>query len=404
MSNMPLRAISSLSLGSCAHHSLYIKLQAAKNAGFTAIDLYGDDWDQFKVDYAKAADLAPSRMDGDHTSIEAAKEIRRLCAHFGLKLLCLQPFRDLEGRIDPTEALERMVAARGTLSVLPHLGTDMLLIPSTTLPAEKVTNDFSRIAEDLAELADHASAFSPPLRVCYEALSWGTHISTWRDAWEVVRMANRTNLGLCLDSFNTAARQWADPYKKTGKRHGRVDEELRRDLAELVKIVPPHRIFYFQIADGKLMQPPMNEPLDPNEPRLRPWSRGYRLFPLEMGAYLPVKEFTEAVMELGYNGPWCIEVFNNSLHDANPTVPSSHAGRAIRSLIALENTVGLRDERKPDTWHFLSQYESILTASPFPLKKNALSMFIFTLLILGVGLPMLLLALPSLFPSSSLAA
>jgi len=340
---MPLRAISSLSLGSCAHHSLYAKLQAARQAGFTAIDIYGDDWEQFKVDYAKSRGLPPSTIDGDHTSIEAAKEIGRICRQLGLKLLCLQPFRDFEGRIDVPEAQERMMAARGTLSILPHLGTDMLLIPSTTLPAEKITRDFNHMAKDLAKLADYANAFSPPLRVCYEALSWGTHVSTWRDAWEVVRLANRSNLGLCLDSFNTAARQWADPYQHSGKRHAAVDEELRRDLELLVNIVPAEKIFYFQIADGKLMAPPLQLPTDPNEPILRPWSRGYRLFPLEtnLGAYLPVKPFTDAVLATGYNGPWCIEVFNDSLHDPTPTVPSSHAGRAMRSLIALEDAVGL---------------------------------------------------------------
>ncbi|KIJ51029.1 hypothetical protein M422DRAFT_776911 [Sphaerobolus stellatus SS14] len=391
MSNfMPLRGISSLSLGDCAHHSLYDKLQAAKDAGFTAIDLYGDDWDQFKAEYAKSADLPPSRMDGDNTSIEAAKEIRRLCAHFGLQLLCLQPFRDFEGRINPAERKERMVAAKGTLSILPHLGTDMLLIPSTAIPAEKLTKDFRRMAEDLAQLADHASTYSPPLRICYEALSWGTHVNTWRQAWEIVRIANRANLGLCLDSFNAAAREWADPYQKSGKLHERVDEEMRHNLAELVKNVPPNRIFYYQVADGTRMQPPLNEPTDPNEPRLRPWSRGYRLFPLEKtrGAYLPIAEFTEAVMKLGYTGPWCIEFFNNSLHDSSSKVPGAHAARGIRSLIALESAVGLGIGKRPDAGKLYSQYESVLKTSPIPLKKNAVPIFIFTFLLVGVGFPL----------------
>lgn len=339
---MPLFAVSSLSLGSCVHHSLYNKLEAARNAGFTAVDLYGDDWVQFKREYATATpSLPPSAFDGDPTSIEAAKQVRLICDHFGLKLLCLQPFRDFEGRLDATEAEARMQDARGTLSVLPYLGTDMLLIPSSTLPAHKITKDRHRIADDLGRLADYANSFSPPLRVCYEALSWGTHVSTWRDAWQVVRLANRTNLGLCVDSFNTAARQWADPFQPNGKLNEAVDDALRRDLLELVKIVPAHSIFYFQVADGKFMQPPLLPPTDPDEPRLRPWSRGNRLFPLEMelGAYLPVKPFTEAVLATGFDGPWCIEVFNNSLQDPHPTVPNSHARRAMASLIALENAV-----------------------------------------------------------------
>jgi 4-hydroxyphenylpyruvate dioxygenase len=261
------------------HHGLYNKLEAARNAGFTAVDLYGDDWEQFKKAFAAASSLPPSTFDGDHTSVEAAKEVKRMCDRLGLKLLCLQPFRDFEGRLDPNEANERMQAARGTLSLLPHMGTDMLVIPSSTLPAHKISKDKHLLSTELGRLADYARTYSPPLRVCYEALSWGTHISTWRDAWEVVRLGNRVNLGLCLDSFNTAARQWADPFQPNGKLNSHVDEDLRQDMLELVKIVPAHKIFYFQIADGKFMHPPLTPPSDPEEPRLRPWSRGFRLFP-----------------------------------------------------------------------------------------------------------------------------
>ncbi|KAF8581079.1 xylose isomerase-like protein [Ramaria rubella] len=334
----PQLAISTLSLGSCDHHSLQDKLLAAAHAGFTAIDLFDADWEQFKSHYAKLHNLPPSIIDGDDTSVAAARAINRMCTSLRLRILCLQPFREFEARKDQNEAADRMIRARGTLSILPMLGTTMLLIPSTTLSADQLDPSPLRMAADLAQLADHAASFSPPLSICYEALSWGTHVSTWRAAWDVVKLANRYNLGLCLDSFNTAAREWADPYNPSGVRDPTVNSALRRSLDDLVANVPANRIFYFQLADGQRMLTPLTPPDDPTIPLLRPWSRSYRLFPLETarGAYLPVKEFTEAVLKTGYQGPWSLEVFNDSLQDPNPNVPNDHASRGI---VALQKTL-----------------------------------------------------------------
>ena len=339
----PQLGISTLSLGSCDHHSLFSKLQAAARTGFTAVDLFDTDWEHFKRQYAKLNNLPPSTIDGDNTSVAAARAINAMCVSLNLRLLCLQPFREFEGRKDPEEAAERMRHARGTLSILPILGTSMLLIPSTTLPASQVDSNPSRMAADLAELADYAATFSPPLDICYEALSWGTHVSTWKAAWQVVELANRPNLGLCLDSFNTAAREWADPYSSSGVRHASIDNTLRRSLDELVTNVPASKIFYFQLADGQRMVTPLTPPEDPTIPPLRPWSRSYRLFPLETtrGAYLPVKEFAVAVRRTGYKGPWCLEIFNDSLNDPGSDVPDDHARRGIESLSKLLAVVGI---------------------------------------------------------------
>jgi 4-hydroxyphenylpyruvate dioxygenase len=330
----PELGISTLSLGSCDHHPLPVKLQAAASAGFTSIDLFDADWEHFKRHYADTNDLPPSTIDGDETSIGAARAINRICTCLHLRILCLQPFRDFEGRKDPKEAADRMLRACGTISILPVLGTTMLLIPSTALPASRVDSNPRCMAADLAQLADYAASYSPPISLCYEALSWGTHVNTWRAAWEVVRLANRPNLGLCLDSFNVAAREWADPYSTSGVRGPAINNVLRRSIEDLVASVPAHKIFYFQLADGQRMLPPLTPPEDPTVPLLLPWSRGYRLFPLETsrGAYLPVKEFAEAVCRIGYKGPWCLEMFNISLTDPGANVPDEHARRGIESL------------------------------------------------------------------------
>jgi len=200
------------------------------------------------------------------------------------------------------------------------------------------------MAADLAQLAGYAASYSPPIRICYEALSWGTNVSTYRAAWDVVRLANRPNLGLCLDSFNTAAREWADPYSTSGVRDPMANDTLRKSLNDLVATVPGSKIFYFQLADGQRMSPPLIPPEDPSVPPLRPWSRSYRLFPLETakGAYLPVKEFTEAVCRTGYQGPWCLEIFNDSLSEQRASVPDEHARRGMESLHKILAVVGIK--------------------------------------------------------------
>lgn len=82
------------------------------------------------------------------------------------------------------------------------------------------------------------------------------------------------------------------------------------------------------------MSPPMPPHTDPEVPKLRPWSRSYRLFPCEqdLGGYLPVDKFSDAVIRCGYVGPWSLEVFNSSLSDNDESVPLVHGMRGIKGL------------------------------------------------------------------------
>jgi 4-hydroxyphenylpyruvate dioxygenase len=78
----------------------------------------------------------------------------------------------------------------------------------------------------------------------------------------------------------------------------------------------------------------LSPPADPSVPRLLPWSRGHRLFPLEetRGAYLPVLKFCEAIVRTGYNGPWSLEVFNKSLSSPRAETCLEHAERGYSGL------------------------------------------------------------------------
>ncbi|KAK4705458.1 hypothetical protein P7C70_g750, partial [Phenoliferia sp. Uapishka_3] len=332
----PALGIASLSLGSFEHHSLPSKLLAAAQAGFSNIELFDLDWWSFRDSYAKDHNLPPSTRDGDSTSLFAAAALGALVQSFGLSISCWQPLRNFEGFISDEDTKESRAFAKGILDIMPALGTELLLCCTTSTPAPRTSGSLDRCVRDLQWLADEAATYDPPIRIMYEGLSFGAHRQTWQSAYEVVEKANRPNLGLCLDSFNTLALEWADPYSPTGTLSPDVDDKLNQNMAELVARVPGDKIYFFQVADGRRMDPPMQLPADPTIPRIRPWSRSHRLFPLEkeLGAYLPVDKFADAVVQTGYSGPWSLEVFNDSLADPSIETPKNHAQRGIKGLRA----------------------------------------------------------------------
>ncbi|KAJ0417504.1 xylose isomerase-like protein [Aspergillus carlsbadensis] len=177
------------------------------------------------------------------------------------------------------------------------------------------------------------------LKIGYEGLSWARR-DTWKSTWEVIQKANRENVGIVLDAFNILAVEFANPYNPTGS--GRVHDDpdiaaraLNNSMTDLVRSIPPEKILFYQVADAQLMNPStFTKPFDPAIPPLRPWSRGYRLFPCEKdrGGYMPVEIVTAAVLATGYTGPLSLEVFNRSLDEAGEGVVLEHAARGVVGL------------------------------------------------------------------------
>ncbi|GAA5826725.1 hypothetical protein JCM3770_002519 [Rhodotorula araucariae] len=331
---LPPFGIASLSLGSCDSHPLERKLAAAAEHGFASIELFDLDWQRFRDEFAREHAFSLPCAEGDAASVAAAQALAALCRRYGVAVSCWQPLRNFEGFVGEDDEREARAYAKGILDIMPILGTDLLLCCTTSTPAPRTTASLDKAVADLRWLADLAATYSPPIRVMYEGLSFGAHRRSWQQAWEVVEHADRPNLGLCLDSFNTLALEWADPYAEDGRLGPDVDDKLEDNLAELVRRVPGDKIFFYQVADGRFMSPPLTAPSDPSVPRIRPWSRSHRLFPLEhaLGAYLPVSRFSDAVVATGYAGPWSLEVFNDSLAETGVEVPSEHARRGIEGL------------------------------------------------------------------------
>ncbi|WP_406496672.1 sugar phosphate isomerase/epimerase and 4-hydroxyphenylpyruvate domain-containing protein [Streptomyces sp. NBC_01604] len=261
--------------------SLTEKLTAASRAGFDGVEIFEND--------LLASPLTP-------------EEIRARCADLGLTIDLYQPMRDIEA-VPEDEFARNLRRARHKFELMNRLGADTVLVCSSvsTLAAD----DDALAAEQLARLADLAQDFG--IRVAYEALAWGRHVSTYDHAWHIVETAGHPALGTCLDSFHILSRG-SDP----------------KDL-EGIADIPGEKIFFLQLADAPLLAMDVLQ-----------WSRHYRCFPGQGG--FDVAGLVRSVLHTGYDGPLSLEIFNDVFRqaEAGPT-----AVDARRSLLVLQETVGI---------------------------------------------------------------
>ena len=151
-------------------------------------------------------------------------------------------------------------------------------------------------------------------RIAYENWCWATHAPDWKHVWEIVKKADRPNIGLCLDTFQSAGGEWADPTTKSGLvgdgDEASVCQRWQESCKELAKTVPADKIFLLQISDAYKMDPPIPDKEDDSGTRPRgQWSHDHRPLPYD-GGYLPVEDFTEAVLATGFRGWFSMEVFD----------------------------------------------------------------------------------------------
>jgi 4-hydroxyphenylpyruvate dioxygenase len=256
------------------------KLSAIADAGFDGVEIFENDFLGF---------------DG------SSADVGRMARDLGLEITLFQPFRDFEGLPEP-QRVRTFDRAERKFDLMQELGTDLMLVCSSVSPV--ALGGIDRAAADFRELGERAATRG--LRVGYEALAWGKHISDHRDAWEIVRRADHPSIGLILDSFHTLAR--------------------KIDVGS-IRAIPKDRIFIVQLADAPLI-----------EMDLLYWSRHFRNMPGE--GDLPVKDFLRAVAATGYDGYLSLEIFNDQFRGGSP---KSIAVDGRRSLIYLMDQVK-RDE------------------------------------------------------------
>ncbi|GIJ48679.1 4-hydroxyphenylpyruvate dioxygenase [Virgisporangium aliadipatigenens] len=268
----PRRSIATV----CVSGTLDDKLSAAAAAGFDGIELFEND---LVVSHRSPA------------------EIRSRAAELGLTIDLYQPFRDFEA-VPPERLRANLARAEQKFAVMAALGVDTMLVCSNVSP--EAVDDDDLAAEQLALLADRAAAHG--LRIAYEALAWGRHVSTWDRSWRIVRRAGHPALGLCIDSFHVLSR-----------------EVPAAGIAD----VTPGKIFFLQLADAPYLRMDVLQ-----------WSRHHRLFPGQGAFDLP--ELMRAVLATGYDGPLSLEVFNDVFRQSDPR---RTAVDGMRSLVALEHRI-----------------------------------------------------------------
>jgi 4-hydroxyphenylpyruvate dioxygenase len=263
----------------CLSGTLEKKLAAAARAGFDGIELFEAD--------LLASPLSPG-------------DVRDRVAELGLTIDLYQPFRNFEA-VPPERLEQNLRRAEHKLDVMAALGADTMLVCSNVAP--DAIDDDALAAAQLRALAERAGARG--MRIAYEALAWGKHVSEYAHAWQIVQAADHPALGACLDSFHVLSR--GTPL-------------------DTIAEIPAEKLFYVQLADAPHLVMDVLQ-----------WSRHYRCFPGQGG--FDLVDFTARVLEAGYAGPLSLEVFNDVFRQADP---DRMAIDAMRSLLLLQEAVPAR--------------------------------------------------------------
>jgi 4-hydroxyphenylpyruvate dioxygenase len=249
------------------------KLEAIAAAGFEAVEIFEADLIAYPGSPA---------------------DIRRMCADLGLTIVTCQPFRDFEG-MPPAKRQRTFDRAERKFDLLQELGTDLLFVCSST--AADALGGIDRLADDMRELGQRAARRG--LRVGYEALAWGRHVSDYRDSWEVVRRADQPNVGLILDSFHI---------------------QVRNLPLGALSAIPGDRIAFVQVGDAPRME--MDH---------LTMARHWRCLPGQ--GEFDLLGFVDALEATGYDGWLSLEIFNDRFRAASARAVAVDGRRSLINLM-----------------------------------------------------------------------
>jgi sugar phosphate isomerase/epimerase len=202
--------------------------------------------------------------------------------------------RVLVGHVDVAKAMLEMCRA---------LGASVLLACSST--SAHATGDKESLMRDLRKLALLAVPFG--IRIAYEALSWGRHVNLLTQAWEIVRDADRSNLGVCIDSYHVLAH---------GIGAGTLD------------VIDPRKVFLVQLSDFLWQE--TRSPEDRMET-----ARHYRVFPGEGVHSADVIALVRKLDDTGYRGDYSFEVFNDDYRQLPLPMVAARARRSVKWIAGL---------------------------------------------------------------------
>ncbi len=260
--------------------SLQPKLAAMKAAGFTQVMLSARDI---------VADPA-----GEAGAIAAVRDS-------GLRVTGFQVLRDFEGLSGHLHAY-KVDVAKAMLVMCHALGSRVLLVCSST--STHATADRDHLVRDLQKLAMLAAPLG--IRVAFEALSWGRHVNEYAQAWEIIQQADRSNLGIGIDSFHLLATQSG---------------------FECLEEIDAEKIFLVQLADF------MWQELRSSEERINT-ARHFRVFPGEGVHSDQVAQLVRKLDEIGYRGDYSFEVFNDDYQQLPLPMVVARAQASVKWLVS----------------------------------------------------------------------
>jgi 2-keto-myo-inositol isomerase len=190
--------------------------------------------------------------------------------------------RDYEGLSGPLHRY-KIETVKTMLKLCEAVGAERLLICSST--SAHASGNIQHIAADLRKVAMLATPLG--LRVGFEALSWGRHVSDFELSWEIVQLADRANLGVCIDSFHVLA-----------------NCSLNGTNFDALATIPGERIAFVQLSD--FMWNAVRTP----EERIET-ARHLRVFPGEGVHSAELSRMIRMIDQSGYRGDWSFEVFND---------------------------------------------------------------------------------------------
>ncbi len=271
---------------------LEAKLRAIRGAGFTQVML-------------NAGDIV-GHPGGEDAAVSAVRDS-------GLRVTGFQVLRDFEGLSGHLHAY-KVDVAKAMLAMCRALGSSVLLACSST--SAHATGERAALVRDLRKLALLAVPFG--IRIAYEALSWGRHVNLPAQAWDIVREADRSNLGVCIDSYHVLA-------------HG----------VEVGAEIDPRKVFLVQLSDFLWQE--TRSPEDRMET-----ARHYRVFPGE-GVHSPeVSALVRALDDRGYRGDYSFEVFNDDYKQLPLPMVAARARRSVKWITGLVSRRSLPARRVSD--------------------------------------------------------
>jgi sugar phosphate isomerase/epimerase len=261
--------------------SLEGKLGAVRDAGFGQIMLSARD--------------VVGHPGGEAAAVSAVRSS-------GLRVTGFQVLRDFEGLAGHLHAY-KVDVAKAMLEMCSALGSRVLLACSST--STHATGDRDALVRDLRKLAMLAVPYG--IRIAYEALSWGRHVSELTQAWSLVAEADRPNLGVGVDSYHVLA---------AGTAVDALDD------------LEPGKIFLVQLADF------MWQEVRSFEERINT-ARHFRVFPGEGVHGDQVAALVRRLDQMGYRGDYSFEVFNDDYVQLPVGLVAERARRSVKWLTGL---------------------------------------------------------------------